>query len=346
MAPAAAYPHDPIELHWRGSALELMGALVLDDEKSGDLPLHGRCDQHGSRLGGGLNAGGDVGRFPEHFAPGVDDHLAAFDANAYGKPGSAGRRVSAVHLLHRLLDAKGGPNGSFGVILLRLRIAEASHEPVAKPLEHAPVERCHRPRGLIEIAVDEIAPVLDVESSREFGRADKVAEHDGDRAPFGGIELRRAKRHGRPVRGKLRYRFEEPPAVAERDAEFLEVAVGEISEHVQIDLVLAKPFLVLTKTEASEPPADIHDHRSRRGARNYPCSSREWRDKERHPRMKGIAPQWVESPRGGEFDFTRAPDTAGVRAGRRGLTRRRRSAARALHRARCGRRRSVRARLR
>ena len=65
---------------------------------------------------------------------------------------------------------------------------------------------------------------------------------------------RRAKRRRRPVRGKLRYRFEEPSAVAKRDAEFLEVAVGEISEHVQIDLVLAKPFLVLTKTEAVSHP--------------------------------------------------------------------------------------------
>ena len=185
MAPAAADPHDPIELHWRGSAPELMGAFVLDDEKSGDLPLHGRCDQHCSGLGGGLNAGRDIGRFPEHLAGCVDDHLAAVDADANGKPGSAGRRVAAVHLLHRLLDAKGGPNGSFGVILLRLRIAEASHEPIAEPLEHPPAKRRHRLRGLIEIAVDEIAPVLDVESSRELGRADKVAEHDGDRAPFG-----------------------------------------------------------------------------------------------------------------------------------------------------------------
>ena len=176
---------------------------------------------------------------------------------------------------HRLLDAKGGPNGALGVVLLRLRIAEASHQPIAKPLEHTPVKRRHRLRGLIKIAVDEIAPVLDVEGSREFGRADKVAEHDGDRPPFGRIGLReglrRAERRKRPkrrrrlVRGKLRYRFQQSSAVAKRDAEFLEVAVGEISEHVQIDLVLAKPFLVLTKTEAEEPPADIHDHRSRRG---------------------------------------------------------------------------------
>ena len=187
LAPAAADPHDPIELHWRGGTLELMGALVLDDEQSGDLPLDGRCDQHRSRLGGGLSAGGDVGRFPEHFARGVDDHLAAFDADANGKLWSAGRHVSAVHLGHRLLDAQGGPNGSFRVILLRLRIAEASHEPIAELLEHPPAKRRHRLRGLIEIAVDEIAPVLDVRSSRELGRADEVAEHDGDRAPFGRI---------------------------------------------------------------------------------------------------------------------------------------------------------------
>ena len=67
-APSAAYPQDAIEIHWRRSALELVGALVLDDEQPSDLPLDGRSDQHGSRLGRSLNARGDVGRFPEHLA--------------------------------------------------------------------------------------------------------------------------------------------------------------------------------------------------------------------------------------------------------------------------------------
>ena len=67
-----------------------MRALVLDDEQPGDLALDGRGDQHRSRLGRGLNPRGDVGRFPEHFAGGVDDDRTAFEADANGKLGSAG----------------------------------------------------------------------------------------------------------------------------------------------------------------------------------------------------------------------------------------------------------------
>ena len=54
----------------------------------------------------------------------------------------------------------------------------------------------HRLRGLVEIGVDEIAPVLSVEHGRECGRADKIAEHDCDRPPFGGIQLREGLRWG------------------------------------------------------------------------------------------------------------------------------------------------------
>src|ERR1700722_1952892 len=37
-APPAAYPQDAIEIHWRKDALELMGALVLNDEQPSNLP--------------------------------------------------------------------------------------------------------------------------------------------------------------------------------------------------------------------------------------------------------------------------------------------------------------------
>src|SRR5262249_10896847 len=115
-APSAADPHDAEELHRRRSALKLMGALILDDEQSGDLPLNRGCDEHRSRLGRGLNARSDVGRFPEHLAGSVDDDRTALKPDTNGKLRSADGRVSAIHLNHRLLDAEGGANGSFGVI--------------------------------------------------------------------------------------------------------------------------------------------------------------------------------------------------------------------------------------
>src|SRR5215472_12400929 len=67
-AAAAAYAQYPIERHWRRDALELVRALVLDDEEPGGLSLDGRRDQHGSRLGCSLNSRGNIGCFPEYLA--------------------------------------------------------------------------------------------------------------------------------------------------------------------------------------------------------------------------------------------------------------------------------------
>jgi hypothetical protein len=38
----------------------------------------------------------------------------------------------------------------------------------------------------------------------------------------------------------------------------LEVAIGEIGEHIEIDLVVSEIGLVLAKAETAKPPADIH----------------------------------------------------------------------------------------
>ena len=97
-APSAAYPQDAIESHWRRSALELMGALVLNDEQPSDLPLDRRSDQHCPRLGRRLNSRGNVGRLAEHLAGRVDDDGAAVEADATascGPPIAAFRALSS-----------------------------------------------------------------------------------------------------------------------------------------------------------------------------------------------------------------------------------------------------------
>ena len=44
----------------------------------------------------------------------------------------------------------------------------------------------HRRRSLVEIGVDEVAPVLGVQLRGEARRADEIAEHHRDRATLGG----------------------------------------------------------------------------------------------------------------------------------------------------------------
>ena len=191
---SAARAHDAIEFHWRGSALKLVEALVLNDEQPSDLPLDGRSDEHRSGLRCSLNTRGDVGRFAEHVAVVVDNDRTPFEANADGEPGSAASSVSGVQVSERLLDSESRHHGALGVVFLRLRIAEDGHQPVAKPLHHMAAEPGDGLRGLVQIGADQIAPVLNVERSGEFGRADQIAEHDCDRTSFSGIELREGLR--------------------------------------------------------------------------------------------------------------------------------------------------------
>src|SRR5277367_99794 len=77
-APSAAYPQDAKEIHWRKGALELVRALVLNDEQPSNLLLDSRSNQDCSRLGCSLHTRGDVRRFPEHVACVVDDDGTAF----------------------------------------------------------------------------------------------------------------------------------------------------------------------------------------------------------------------------------------------------------------------------
>src|SRR3984885_4789940 len=142
-APSAAYPQDAIEIHRRKGALELMGALVLNDEQPSNLPQDRRSDQHCPRLGRCLNSRGNVRGLAKHLARGVDDYGTAFEADADGKL-RPNHSVSGVKLAERLLDPKSGPNSAFDVVLLRPRIPEDGHQPIAKHL-NVSAKRSHRP---------------------------------------------------------------------------------------------------------------------------------------------------------------------------------------------------------
>src|SRR6516225_9986464 len=120
----AAHAHDAIERHRIWDALEFMRALVLDDEEPGDLPLDGRGDQNGSRLGRGLNSGGNVGRFPEHLAGRVDNDWAAFKSDARDQFRNASAGVARVEFGEGALDGQGGTHSTLGVVFFGLRVAK------------------------------------------------------------------------------------------------------------------------------------------------------------------------------------------------------------------------------
>jgi hypothetical protein len=103
-APSAAFTSNAVESHRARHAFELVWTRVLGDEKPRDLPLNRRSDQHGAWLGFRLNARGNVGRFAEHLASGVDDNRPTFEPDASGKLRRAEGGVPRVKFAKRALN--------------------------------------------------------------------------------------------------------------------------------------------------------------------------------------------------------------------------------------------------
>ena len=154
--------------------------------------------------------------------------------------------VPGVDVGEGALDRERRPHGPLGVVLLRLRIAEESHQPVAELLQHMAAERRHRRGGFVEIGVDEAAPILSVEPRRERCRTDEIAEHDRDRPALGA-------RLGQLVRGA---NFDEESAMfaelatsmqrsrlatvtdRQENTHILEAVVRQPREQIRVDLIL------------------------------------------------------------------------------------------------------------
>ena len=183
--PAAAGANDAEELDRLRYALEFACAVLLGDKKPRHLSLDIQGNEDRARLGLRLHPRGDIGRIAEHLAAGFHDDRPGLNADARGKRRGAFAGVSGVDLAKRALDRERRAHRALSVVLLRVRIAEQRHQPVAELLQHMTAKIGHRRRGLVEIGVDEVAPVLGVELRGQACRADEIAEHHGDRAALG-----------------------------------------------------------------------------------------------------------------------------------------------------------------
>ena len=242
-------------------------AAVLRDKQPGGLPLDGGCDEDRARLGGALDPRGDIRRVAEHFAGRVDYHLPGIKADPRRKLRGAFAGVSGVDFDKRALDRERSAHGALAVVLLRLRIAEQRHQPIAELFQHVAAERGHGGRGGVEVTAHQIAPVLGIELRREARRAHEVAKHDRDRTALGDISRRRRRRGHRWLRpglcrAEICNRLEQALAVTEWYGNLFEVGFRQFRQNLSIDFVFAEQRLVLAETEASQPIRDVHDRSS------------------------------------------------------------------------------------
>ena len=265
----AASSNDAEELDRLGQTLEFARALVIDDKEPRDLKLNIPGDEHRARVGRTLHASGDIRRIAEHLARRLDHNRARLESDARGELRRAFRGVSSIDLGKGALDRERRPHRALGVVLLCGRIAEEGHEPVAEPLQHVAAKPSHRRCGLVEIGVDQAAPILGVEPRRERRRTDQIAEHDRDRAALGGDFRdsfrwrRRSRRRGGLPRSSRRrqcgYGSEQFAPIADgRDAYLLEVLRRQVRKYCFVDPVVAKRGLVSLKANLFQPRSEVH----------------------------------------------------------------------------------------
>ena len=109
-----------------------------------------------------LHPCGDVRRVAEHFAAGFYDDrpgLMPTRADSSGAPLAAFLALRSESARWIASAARTARWRRF----LRLRVAEQRHQPVAELFQHVAAEPGYRRRSLVEIGVDEVAPVLGVE---------------------------------------------------------------------------------------------------------------------------------------------------------------------------------------
>ena len=149
-----------------GTPLSVVCAALFRHKEPGDLTLHPPGDQDRARLGQRLHARSNVGDVAIDLAARIKDGGAGFKADAgdefrTGVP--AFLRLSSVNAA---LDRKGGACRTLGIVLMRQRIAEQAHQPVAELFRDMTAHFGNRSGSGVEVGADEIAPFLGIELRR------------------------------------------------------------------------------------------------------------------------------------------------------------------------------------
>jgi hypothetical protein len=252
--------------HRRGDVLDLDRAEVAVLEEIADEPARSRGDDNGTGLGQRLQPGGEVRSLAHNrlllnraFADQItDDHQPGGDPDT--RLELDGFDIEATD---RVDHAQPCPDRPLGVVLMRLRVAEIHQHTVA----HVPGDKAVGPSDYFgDSAVihgDDLTQILGVESRRECSRADQVAEHHGQLAPFGGCGINQFPalcRWFRPaVIAQRGNRSEQFAAMSDQaDADVREILGGQLRQHRSIDRVVAKRLFVLLQPETVEPRRYIH----------------------------------------------------------------------------------------
>jgi hypothetical protein len=143
---------------------------------------------------------------------------------------------------------------------VRARPAKIDEHAIAHEFGDVPLEASNLTRDRVLVGPDNLPHVFGIKAAGERRRADEVDEHDGELAAFclAGCRAAGITRPLRLVRANGSDRFQQLLARAERQAELLQVALGEFREQRPVDLVVAEGGLVAAKALLPQRCRDVH----------------------------------------------------------------------------------------
>ena len=249
-AAAATRPNESKQCSRLWDPFEQMRAALFRHKQPGDLPLHPPRYQYRARLGQRLHPRGNVGDVATNLAARVEDGGTGLKADTGDEFWFARSGVLAIEFGQGPLDRQRRAGRALGVVLVRQRITEQAHKPVAELFRDMTAHFGDRGRSSVEIRADEIAPLFGVELGGDCRRPDQIAEHDDEITALAGSLCRddprllrgnyRRLSRGRSWRlGGWRGRstepcdrFQNPAAMAERgDPDFLQILIGQLGQN-------------------------------------------------------------------------------------------------------------------
>ena len=238
-------------------ALEILRPEVPKFEQFSEEPTYTVSDDDGVRFGDRLKARREVRRLADTPpAPGRAraERSPTITTQSRSDPHLQGSAGDGFELRRRFEEFEPCAHRAFRVVFMGLRIAEIGQHAVAHVFGDETAVALNACRRAPMVGADDVSHVLGVEPARQRCRADEIAEHHCELATLG---LRWGGRGGRSV--QLRDRGQQLAPMADADnAEILQIIRRKVGEDLAVDFVVAKRRFVLSKTEISQPPPDVH----------------------------------------------------------------------------------------
>jgi hypothetical protein len=220
---------------------------------------------HRTGVGHALQPSGEIRGFAYHrpFARLFVTHEVANNHETCSDPDPGRKNASNRRLdsRNRIYNGETTANGALSLVFVCGRPTEIGEDSVPHELRYMPFETRDLPRNGILIGAQDVAQDLRIDLSRQRRGSDEVAEHDGKLSPFTfaaplrGFGLHVLGRGMGLVQPGNRCRYDPPRP--KWQAKFFEIALGQMWQRLESDLVVDKKLGIFAQAEPLQPRYDV-----------------------------------------------------------------------------------------